>query len=84
LELLIRLPPGALVLLGTDTASALRSVRRGLAVAGAIGATYGFLYGLVIAEDYALLMRTIAVFVALAIVMLVTRRIDWYRRAADV
>jgi inner membrane protein len=33
----------------------------------------------VLSEDYALLLGAIVLFVALAAVMLVTRRIDWYR-----
>jgi len=32
-------------------------------------------------EDYALLIGTIGLFVALAVVMLTTRRIDWYAEA---
>ena len=40
---------------------------------------YGLLYVLVLSEDYALLLGAIILFVALAAVMLVTRRIDWYR-----
>jgi len=40
---------------------------------------YALLYALVLSEDYALLLGAIVLFVALAAVMLVTRRIDWYR-----
>lgn len=68
-------------LIGLYVAGALRSARRGAAVAAAIAATYGFLYGLVLSEDHALLMGSIAVFAALAAVMLITRRIDWYGTA---
>ena len=67
-------------LLGSYIAGALRSVARGIKVAIALTATYGFLYGLVLSEDYALLLGAIAVFTALAIVMMVTRSIDWYSR----
>lgn len=52
---------------------------RGAAVGAAIGMTYAFLYGLVLSEDYALLLGASAVFAALAAVMTITRRIDWYR-----
>ena len=31
-------------------------------------------------QDYALLMGAIALFIVLAVVMYVTRRIDWYAR----
>jgi inner membrane protein involved in colicin E2 resistance len=34
-------------------------------------------------QDYALLMGAIALFVALAIVMYVTRKVDWYARDAS-
>jgi inner membrane protein len=40
---------------------------------------YGVLYVLVLSEDYALLLGAITLFAALAAVMLVTRRLDWYR-----
>jgi inner membrane protein len=37
------------------------------------------LYALILSEDYALLMGALTLFAALAAVMIVTRRIDWYR-----
>jgi Inner membrane protein CreD len=36
------------------------------------------------ATDYALLMGAIALFIVLAIVMYVTRKVDWYARATRV
>jgi inner membrane protein len=70
----------ALVLLiGSYTAGALRSARRGIALAVAVGATYAFLYALVQSEDYSLVLGASAVFAALALVMTITRKIDWYR-----
>ena len=45
---------------------------------------YALLYALVLSEDYALLLGAIVLFVAIAAVMLVTRRIDWYRLSARV
>ena len=44
---------------------------------------YGLLYALVLSEDYALLLGAIVLFAALAAVMLVTRKIDWYRLASS-
>ena len=44
---------------------------------------YALLYALVLSEDYALLLGAIVLFVALAAVMLVTRRIDWYRLSSN-
>jgi inner membrane protein len=70
----------ALVLLiGVYIAGALRSKLRGSVAGVAMSGVYALLYALVLSEDYALLLGAIVLFVALAAVMLVTRRIDWYR-----
>lgn len=67
------------ILIGSYIAGALRSARRGVAVSAGVAVTYAFLYALVLSEDYALLLGASAVFAALAAVMTITRRIDWYR-----
>ena len=67
------------MLIGVYIAGALRSSMRGGIAAAAMSAVYALLYALVLSEDYALLLGAIVLFVALAAVMLVTRRIDWYR-----
>jgi inner membrane protein len=69
-------------LIGVYVAGALRSSVRGGIAAAAMSAVYGLLYALVLSEDYALLLGAIVLFGALAAVMLVTRRIDWYRLGA--
>jgi inner membrane protein len=75
----------ALVLLiGLYIAGALRSSRRGLVAGGAMSMVYGLLYMLVLSEDYSLLLGAIILFVALAAVMLATRRIDWYQAREQV
>ncbi|WP_263143782.1 cell envelope integrity protein CreD [Pseudomonas sp. RIT-PI-AD] len=56
----------------------LRSGVRGLGFGAMLAALYGMLYGLLSAEDYALLMGSLLVFGVLAAVMLLTRRLDWY------
>lgn len=72
------------LLIGLYIAGALRSSRRGLVAAGAMGVVYGLLYMLVLSEDYSLLLGAIILFVALAAVMLATRRFDWYQtRSAE-
>jgi inner membrane protein len=49
-------------------------------IAGAaMSLVYGLLYMLVLSEDYSLLLGSIILFVALASVMLATRRVDWYQ-----
>lgn len=56
----------------------LRGRLRALGTAGALAALYGYLYVLLQAEDYALLLGSIGLFAILALVMYATRRIDWY------
>jgi inner membrane protein len=56
----------------------LRSVRSALAFGGALGALYAMLYALLKAEDHSLLGGTLLLFGLLAIVMIATRRVDWY------
>lgn len=67
------------VLIGVYLAGALRSSIRGGVAGVAMSGVYALLYALVLSEDYALLLGAIVLFAALAAVMLVTRRIDWYR-----
>ncbi|HEY0684914.1 MAG TPA: cell envelope integrity protein CreD [Steroidobacter sp.] len=70
----------ALVLLiGAYLSGALRSAWRGVIAGGAMSLVYGLLYMLVLSEDYSLLLGSIILFVALAAVMLATRRLDWYQ-----
>jgi inner membrane protein len=52
--------------------------RHGLLMAGALTGLYGYLYLLLRQEDHALLGGAIGLFVMLALVMYLTRRIDWY------
>jgi len=66
-------------LIGVYVAGALRSSLRGAVAGVAMSGVYALLYALVLSEDYALLLGAIVLFVALAAVMLVTRRVDWYR-----
>jgi inner membrane protein len=65
-------------LLGVYLAAVLKSALRGLGFAATLAALYGMLYGLLRAEDYALLMGSLLVFGLLAGVMLLTRKLDWY------
>lgn len=56
----------------------LGGVRQGASVLAALLALYGFLYLLLRLEDYALLAGSIGLFLVLASVMFVTRRMNWY------
>lgn len=53
---------------------------RTLMIGAGLAGVYTFLYITLRQQDYALLMGAIALFVLLAVVMWVTRRIDWYAR----
>lgn len=59
-------------------AGVLRGWRQGTAMAVALTALYGYLYLLLRLEDFALLAGTTGLFVMLALVMALTRRVDWF------
>lgn len=59
-------------------AAAARSRKAGGTLGGLLALVYVLLYGLVISEQYSLLMGAIALLVAIAALMYLTRRIDWY------
>ena len=61
----------------------LRSARRGILFGVLLGALYGFLYVILQSEDYALLLGALLLFAALAIVMVMTRHVDWYRLSEE-
>lgn len=56
----------------------LKSGKRCLLIAAGLITTYGFLYVTLQATDYALIIGTIGLFMALSLVMYATRHIDWY------
>jgi inner membrane protein len=60
----------------------LRSARRAAIVGGMVTALYVYLYVVLTNEDYALLIGSIGVFVLLATIMRLTRRVDWYGTGA--
>lgn len=59
-------------------ARVLGSARAALGFGTALAATYAMLYALLQAEDYALLGGAIVLFTLLAVVMIGTRRVNWY------
>ncbi|HEY4342586.1 MAG TPA: cell envelope integrity protein CreD [Steroidobacteraceae bacterium] len=71
-------------LMGLYLAGALRSARAGATAAGIFAGTYALLYLLVTSDNNALLAGSIALFTLLSIVMLLTRRLDWYAQDAGV
>jgi inner membrane protein len=66
------------LLIGFYVSYVLKSFARGLGFAASLAALYGLLYGLLSAEDYALLMGTLLLFGLLGVVMVLTRKLDWY------
>lgn len=69
---------GILVLISGYSLAILDGKRRALAMSGMLVILYGYLYVLLQAEDYALLLGSIGLFVILALVMFLTRKVDWY------
>jgi inner membrane protein len=47
-----------------------------------LGTLYAALYGLLVSEDNAMVLGAGLLFLVLATVMVLTRRIDWYQAAA--
>jgi inner membrane protein len=62
------------------SAKMLKSGPRTLIVAGLLAGIYGFLYIALQLQDYALLLGTGGLFAVLAVVIRLTRNIDWYAR----
>jgi inner membrane protein len=56
----------------------LHSVARGVGFAGMLATLYAALYGLLVSEDNALVLGSGLLFVVLATIMIVTRKVDWY------
>ncbi|MCF7223429.1 cell envelope integrity protein CreD [Marilutibacter chinensis] len=68
-------------LLGFYLSAVLRSIGRGLGFATMLGLLYAALYGLLVSEDNALVLGSGLLFVVLAALMTVTRKVDWYQLA---
>jgi inner membrane protein len=65
-------------LLGFYLSAVLRSVGRGLGFAAMLAMLYAALYGLLVSEDNALVLGSGLLFVILAAIMVITRKVDWY------
>jgi inner membrane protein len=65
-------------LLGFYLSAVLRSVARGLGFAAMLATLYAALYGLLVSEDNALVLGAGLLFVILAAIMVITRKVDWY------
>jgi inner membrane protein len=70
-------------LIGAYAVRVLHGVRRALGVVSTVAILYLNLYVLLTNEDYALMLGSFAVFAAVAMVMFLTRQVDWYGAAAE-
>lgn len=66
------------LLIGFYCTSVLKSPRRSLLVGAFISLLYGYLYTLLVNQDYALLAGSVGLFLLLGTIMYLTRNIDWY------
>jgi inner membrane protein len=69
------------LLVGGYAAAVLRARRAGMLLGAALALIYALLYGLVVSEQYSLLMGALALLVVVAALMYLTRRVDWYTYA---
>ena len=68
---------GVIALIASYAVAVLGRGRRGLAIGGVVTSLYGYLYVLLHNQDHALLVGSLGLFVILALVMWLTRRVDW-------
>ncbi|MGY3945082.1 cell envelope integrity protein CreD [Aeromonas tecta] len=57
----------------------LGGIRQGLGFSALLGLVYSILFGLLQAEEIALLLGALLLFAILALVMMLTRKLDWYQ-----
>jgi inner membrane protein len=56
----------------------LRARRAGLNLGALLALVYALLYGLIVSEQYSLLMGALALLAIVAALMYLTRKVDWY------
>jgi len=66
------------LIVGGYAAAVLRARGAGLVLGGVLALVYAILYGLIGAEQYALLIGSVVLVAVIALLMYLTRRIDWY------
>ncbi|HEX4951803.1 MAG TPA: cell envelope integrity protein CreD [Thermoanaerobaculia bacterium] len=69
---------GTVALIGGYSRAILKARGRAVMLAAALAGLYGYLWVLLQAEDYALLLGATALFVILGVAMFLTRGVDWY------
>jgi inner membrane protein len=66
------------VLIGGYAAAVLRARRAGILLGCVLAVVYALLYGLVVSEQYSLLMGSVALLAVVGALMYLTRKVDWY------
>lgn len=66
------------LLVGGYAAAVLSTRRAGVVLGGSLALVYALLYGLVVSEDHSLLIGAVALLAVVALLMFLTRRVDWY------
>ncbi|HSX58569.1 MAG TPA: cell envelope integrity protein CreD [Tahibacter sp.] len=66
------------LLVGGYAAAVLSTRRAGFVLGGSLALVYGLLYGLVVSEQYSLLIGALTLLAVVAVLMYLTRRVDWY------
>ena len=61
----------------------LRSMTRGFGFGAMLTTLYAAMYGLLISEDNALILGSLMLFAVLAVVMVITRKVDWYKGSSN-
>lgn len=69
---------GIIILISLYAKSVLTDLIQTIIISGVLIILYGYLYILLQLQDYALLMGSIGLFFVLAVVMYLTRKIDWF------
>ena len=65
------------VIVGGYAIAVLRSRRTGLSLGALLALVYALLYGLIVSEQYSLLMGALAMLAVVAALMYLTRKVDW-------
>ena len=68
------------LMVGGYAAAVLATRRAGAILGGALAVVYALLYGLVVSEQYSLLIGAFALLVIVGLLMFLTRKVDWYRQ----
>jgi len=66
------------LIIGSYAAAVLRARRAGLTLGATLALVYALLYGLIVSEQYSLMMGALALLAIVATLMYLTRKIDWY------